>query len=141
MGWLCTASATIDICSRDWLLFFTFLLVTFSFNISIYLSLRKIKCPTFPITSPKFSAMCVILCIEILLSSVAEWNTEVALKAQESEENWDYSAGKRNGVAVYMARAVWMIYVAAALVFAVGSRKQKVCFLQQFYYNFYLNHY
>uniref|UniRef100_A0A915D318 Uncharacterized protein n=1 Tax=Ditylenchus dipsaci TaxID=166011 RepID=A0A915D318_9BILA len=69
-----------------------------------------------------FTAMCVVLCIEILLSSVDEWNTEVAHKHQGE---WEYSAGQKNGIAVYLARTVVVINLIAAAVFAFGSKKQK----------------
>jgi len=73
-----------------------------------------------------FTAMCIVLCIEILLNSVDEWNTEVAHKMHtQNFADWDYSAGQKNGLAVYLARAVVAIYLIASIIFAFGSKKQK----------------
>jgi len=72
-----------------------------------------------------FTAMCIVLCIEILLNSVDEWNTEVAHKSHDASADWDYSAGQKNGLAVYLARAVVAIYLVASIIFALGSKKQK----------------
>ncbi|KAI1717276.1 Tat pathway signal sequence domain protein [Ditylenchus destructor] len=70
-----------------------------------------------------FTAMCTMMCIEILIKSIDEWNTEVAQKSYDS--NWNYSAAKTDGKATYMARGVMIVYFIAAIIFAIGSRKQK----------------
>lgn len=67
--------------------------------------------------------MCMVMTVEILINSVDEWNIEVAQKALDSD--WDYSAARTIGHAVYMAWVVVGIHLMAAIAFAIGSHKQK----------------
>ena len=69
------------------------------------------------------SAGCVAATIEILTNSVNEWNIEVAQKKYITD--WDYSANQKDGLAVYLAWLVVLIYVAAGIIFIIASGKHK----------------
>lgn len=67
--------------------------------------------------------MVIVLSIEVLISSVDEWNVEVAHRSLE--EDWDYSAALSRGNAVFLS---WLVVAAnffAAAAYAWGSGKQK----------------
>jgi len=76
-------------------------------------------------------AMCILVAVEVLTSSVDEWNVEVVAKSQRlqpldpDDDGWDYSAAQTFGFPIYLAWSVTGIYFCAALVFAAGSHKQK----------------
>ncbi|TMS36956.1 hypothetical protein L596_004000 [Steinernema carpocapsae] len=69
------------------------------------------------------TAMCIIVTAEVLTNSVSEWQVEAAQNSQNGD--WDYSVGQETGLATYLAYGVAVVYVLAALAFALGSHKQK----------------
>ncbi|MCP9266257.1 hypothetical protein DINM_021772 [Dirofilaria immitis] len=68
-------------------------------------------------------AMCIVVMIEILTNSISEWNRSVAEQAKNIE--WDYSVGQTTGLPTYLAWTCVLIYLFAAVSFALGSHKHK----------------
>ncbi|KAK6109819.1 Uncharacterized protein BM_BM2791 [Brugia malayi] len=68
-------------------------------------------------------AMCIVVTIEILTNSISEWNRSVAEQAKNIE--WDYSVGQTTGLPTYLAWTCVLIYLFAAIAFALGSHKHK----------------
>uniref|UniRef100_A0A914WIR8 Uncharacterized protein n=1 Tax=Plectus sambesii TaxID=2011161 RepID=A0A914WIR8_9BILA len=67
-----------------------------------------------------FTAMCIVVTIEVLSSSVNEWNT-----AAVAATDFDYSAVRSFGYSTAIAWFVFSMLIAAAIVFAFSSNKQK----------------
>ncbi|KAJ1358759.1 hypothetical protein KIN20_017265 [Parelaphostrongylus tenuis] len=67
--------------------------------------------------------MAIVVTIEVLSSSIDEWNTAVAQASQQGD--WDYDAVKVTGYSTRMAQAVVVVCLFAACAFAFGSYKQK----------------
>ncbi|CCD67460.1 uncharacterized protein CELE_C46C11.3 [Caenorhabditis elegans] len=65
-------------------------------------------------------AMCIFGAIEILSSSINEWNTAVAQNGE-----FDYEAGKKMGYSTRLAQGAIATSLIACLAFALGSHKQK----------------
>ncbi|CAL2049949.1 hypothetical protein CAEBREN_00296 [Caenorhabditis brenneri] len=65
-------------------------------------------------------AMCIFGAIEILSSSINEWNTAVAQNG-----NFDYEAGKKMGYSTRLAQGAIATCLIACVAFAMGSHKQK----------------
>lgn len=70
-----------------------------------------------------FSAMCVLVVIEVCINSVNEWK---AFTHDHNDHHADYYfQGMSYGYSTYLAWVVFIIYVVASFVFLVGGRKQK----------------
>ncbi|CAD5222460.1 unnamed protein product [Bursaphelenchus xylophilus] len=71
-----------------------------------------------------FTAMCIVVTMEVLTNSVDEWNANIAEKYRNNQE-WDFSAVQRVGLGYYLAGTVVIIYIFAAICFFIASHKQK----------------
>ncbi|ULT82171.1 hypothetical protein L5515_017725 [Caenorhabditis briggsae] len=65
-------------------------------------------------------AMCIFGAIEILSSSINEWNTAVT-----QDREFDYEQAKKMGFSTRLAQGAILTSIIACLAFAFGSHKQK----------------
>jgi hypothetical protein len=70
------------------------------------------------------TAGCVYVTMEVLTSSIDEWNIEVSQKAREFKD-WNFSSVETTGSGWYLALSVVFIYLFACVVFFISSHKQK----------------